>query len=162
MLFHLILHRGGSIRTYPCKGTWGFHFMLHVLFHLTRHYWGGVIALNPKPVIVASIFFSIIPIMYNPYITLYNAIWYFLSYPNLNTTGYKFQDLGQATGRGARPLCRPWDSGHGSRRIPWQPQGGVLCQILGLYWDNGKENGNYYLGLGFRVTNCCKILVTTA
>ena len=21
--------------------------------------------------------------------------------------------------------------------------------ILGLYWDNGKENGNYY-GLGFR------------
>ena len=28
---------------------------------------------------------------------------------------------------------------------------------LGLYWDNGKENGNYYLGLrlkgsGFRVT----------
>ena len=24
-------------------------------------------------------------------------------------------------------------------------QGYIL--ILGLYWDNGKENGNYYLGL---------------
>ena len=23
--------------------------------------------------------------------------------------------------------------------------------ILGLYWDNGKFNGNYYLGLGCRV-----------
>ena len=20
-----------------------------------------------------------------------------------------------------------------------------------LYWENGKENGNYYLGLGFRI-----------
>ena len=26
---------------------------------------------------------------------------------------------------------------------------GYLGLILGLYWDNGKENGNYYLG--FRV-----------
>ena len=25
----------------------------------------------------------------------------------------------------------------------------VIGYILGLYWDNGKENGNYYLG--FRV-----------
>ena len=23
--------------------------------------------------------------------------------------------------------------------------------IQGMYWDNGKENGNYYWGLGFRV-----------
>ena len=28
---------------------------------------------------------------------------------------------------------------------------GVLGYILGLYWDNGKENGNYYLG--FRVSS---------
>ena len=26
--------------------------------------------------------------------------------------------------------------------------GGYLRDILGLYWDNGKENGNYYLGFG--------------
>ena len=25
----------------------------------------------------------------------------------------------------------------------------IIGDILGLYWDNGKENGNYYLG--FRV-----------
>ena len=25
----------------------------------------------------------------------------------------------------------------------------IVGMILGLYWDNGKENGNYYLG--FRV-----------
>ena len=25
----------------------------------------------------------------------------------------------------------------------------VILGYLGLYWDNGKENGNYYLG--FRV-----------
>ena len=25
----------------------------------------------------------------------------------------------------------------------------IIGYILGLYWDNGKENGNYYLG--FRV-----------
>ena len=25
----------------------------------------------------------------------------------------------------------------------------IMGYILGLYWDNGKENGNYYLG--FRV-----------
>ena len=24
---------------------------------------------------------------------------------------------------------------------------GLYRVILGLYWDNGKENGNYYLGL---------------
>ena len=24
--------------------------------------------------------------------------------------------------------------------------GVILGYILGLYWDNGKENGNYYLG----------------
>ena len=32
---------------------------------------------------------------------------------------------------------------------------GMLGYILGFYWDNGKENGNYYLGfivLGFRVS----------
>ena len=23
---------------------------------------------------------------------------------------------------------------------------GILGYRLGLYWDNGKENGNYYLG----------------
>ena len=23
----------------------------------------------------------------------------------------------------------------------------IIGDILGLYWDNGKENGNYYLGL---------------
>ena len=30
--------------------------------------------------------------------------------------------------------------------------------ILGLYWDNGKENGNYYLGfwgLGYNYQKCC-------
>ena len=26
---------------------------------------------------------------------------------------------------------------------------GILGYVLGLYWDNGKENGTYYLG--FRV-----------
>ena len=26
---------------------------------------------------------------------------------------------------------------------------GFIGYILGLYWDNGKENGNYYLGVGF-------------
>ena len=33
---------------------------------------------------------------------------------------------------------------------------GYIGVILGLYWDNGKENGNYYnrlvLGLSFRWT----------
>ena len=33
--------------------------------------------------------------------------------------------------------------------------GMLLCHkkisILGLYWDHGKEDGNYYLGLGFGV-----------
>ena len=24
---------------------------------------------------------------------------------------------------------------------------GIIGTILGLYWDNGKENGNYYNGL---------------
>ena len=24
---------------------------------------------------------------------------------------------------------------------------GIIGYILGLYWDNGKENGNYYNGL---------------
>ena len=24
---------------------------------------------------------------------------------------------------------------------------GYIRAILGLYWDNGKENGNYYIGL---------------
>ena len=23
---------------------------------------------------------------------------------------------------------------------------GIIGYILGLYWDNGEENGNYYLG----------------
>ena len=26
---------------------------------------------------------------------------------------------------------------------------GIIGNILWLYWDNGKENGNYYLGGGF-------------
>ena len=30
-----------------------------------------------------------------------------------------------------------------------QPQNGIYYSILGLYRDNGKENGSYYLG--FRV-----------
>ena len=25
---------------------------------------------------------------------------------------------------------------------------GVIGVILGLYWDNGKEHGNYYITLG--------------
>ena len=25
----------------------------------------------------------------------------------------------------------------------------LIGYTLGLYWENGKENGNYYLGLGF-------------
>ena len=29
---------------------------------------------------------------------------------------------------------------------------GIVGYILGLYRDNGKENRNYYLGLGFRAT----------
>ena len=27
--------------------------------------------------------------------------------------------------------------------------------MLGLYWDNGKENGNYYLGSWFRFLLLC-------
>ena len=38
---------------------------------------------------------------------------------------------------------------------PWFKKG-VWGYILGLYWDNGKENGNYYirviLGLNTRAT----------
>ena len=35
--------------------------------------------------------------------------------------------------------------------------GYILGHILGLYWDNGKENGNYrdysvYIGVSIRVT----------
>ena len=26
---------------------------------------------------------------------------------------------------------------------------GIIGYMLGLYWDNGKENGNYYLGFRF-------------
>ena len=33
-------------------------------------------------------------------------------------------------------------------RVPFKE---VLGVMLGLYGDNGKENGNYNLGLGFRV-----------
>ena len=29
---------------------------------------------------------------------------------------------------------------------------GIIGYILGLYWDNGKENGNYYLGCRIKVT----------
>ena len=28
---------------------------------------------------------------------------------------------------------------------------GFIGYIMGLYWDNGKENGNYYSILGFGV-----------
>ena len=28
--------------------------------------------------------------------------------------------------------------------------GYILGFILGLYWDNGKENGNYYIIIGYR------------
>ena len=28
---------------------------------------------------------------------------------------------------------------------------GFIGYILGLYWDNGKEDGSYFLGLGFWV-----------
>ena len=29
---------------------------------------------------------------------------------------------------------------------------GIIGYLLGEYWDNGKENGNYYLGLWVRGT----------
>ena len=32
---------------------------------------------------------------------------------------------------------------------PWWCAGGGFNGIKGLHRDNGKENGNYYLGLGF-------------
>ena len=28
---------------------------------------------------------------------------------------------------------------------------GIIGHILGQYWDNGKENGNYYIGLRLKV-----------
>ena len=36
--------------------------------------------------------------------------------------------------------------------LPSSCLGGKAWIILGFYWDNGKENGNYYTmtGLGFR------------
>ena len=34
------------------------------------------------------------------------------------------------------------------KALAWRYPLGNIRAILGLYWDNGKENGNYYLGLG--------------
>ena len=30
---------------------------------------------------------------------------------------------------------------------------GIIGSILGLYWDNGEENGNYYIIVGSRGLN---------
>ena len=57
--------------------------------------------------------------------------------------------MGKPLAYGKIKGCRLIYSGHKGRNPSTTVSIGV---ILGLYWDSGKQNGNYYLGFRVRVS----------